>query len=94
MPKRTPLQSVVVIRDGARFTPEIGRPFEFTKDEIEQVERANPAALSKKAVVDLTEDGKPLGDTNQDGDTNPDGGDTKEAKTSKASKTSKKDEQL
>ena len=88
MPKRTPLQSVVVIRDGERVTPEIGRPYEFTKEEIEQVERANPAALSKKAVVDLTEDGKPTGD----GDANPDGGDAKESKTAKAPKGSKKDD--
>lgn len=51
---RVPMQSVTVVRDGAAMTPTIGTPFEFTADEIEQIERMNPAAISAMASVDLT----------------------------------------
>ena len=87
MAKRTPLQSVIVHRPNPddpkkpiRVIPEIGKPFEFTADEIKQIEKANPSALSTKAVVDLTEDGKPLG-TEDDSDD-----DSKESSDVKASK--------
>lgn len=81
MPKRTPLQSVVVHRENKddpkkplRIIPEVGKPFEFTAEEIKHIEKANPDALSTKAVVDLTEDGKPLGTSSGEG--SPDGDDT------------------
>lgn len=55
MPLRTPMQSVVVIRDKKRVTPEIGKPFEFTKEEVAEIEEMNPDALSTLATVDVSE---------------------------------------
>lgn len=52
--KRTPKQSVVVVRDGKAVTPPMGEPFEFTEEEVEQITKMNPDALSAEAVVDLT----------------------------------------
>lgn len=51
---RTPLQSVVVFRDGKQLSPPLNIPFEFTAEEIEQIEAVNPDALSTLAVVDVT----------------------------------------
>lgn len=52
MPKRIPAQVIVVVRKGARVEPKIGEPFDFTAEEIEQVERLNPDAFDKRAVVE------------------------------------------
>lgn len=54
MPLRTPMQSVIVMRDKKRVTPEIGTPFEFTADEVAEIEEMNPDALSTVGTVDLT----------------------------------------
>lgn len=50
--KRVPLQSVVVMRDGQSVVPPIGQVFEFTADEVAQLERMNPDAISAQATVD------------------------------------------
>lgn len=50
--KRVPLQSVVVHRDGQPFVPPIGQVFEFTADEVEQLERMNPDAVSAQVTMD------------------------------------------
>jgi hypothetical protein len=50
--KRVPLQSVVVMRDGQSFCPPIGVVFEFTSDEVKQIERMRPEAISAQATVD------------------------------------------
>lgn len=55
MPLRTPTQSVIVMRGTKRVTPEIGKPFEFTKEEIEQIDAMNPDALSTQVTTDVTE---------------------------------------
>jgi hypothetical protein len=55
MPQRTPLQSVVVFRNKESMTPEIGKPFEFTDEEVEHIEQANPAALSDVIVTPVAE---------------------------------------
>lgn len=49
---RTPMQTVVVQRNGESVVPTIGHPFSFTKDEVEQIERMNPSAISKDIVLD------------------------------------------
>lgn len=59
---RVPLQSIVVVRDGKQMSPPIGVPFEFTKDEIDQVMAMNPDALTTKATVDVTDMPAPGGD--------------------------------
>lgn len=56
MPKRTPLQSVVVMREGKMVTPPLEQPFEFTKEEIDQIEAVNPAALSVMTQVDMSKE--------------------------------------
>lgn len=73
MPKLVPLQSIVVIRPDAnngnkpvRFTPEIGKPFEFTADEVKQITGANPDAFTTKATVELTPDDGKVIDPNAD----------------------------
>ncbi len=52
---RTPMQSVVVSRDGQSVVPTIGVPFEFTADEITQIESMNPGAISKKIELDAND---------------------------------------
>lgn len=56
--KRTPMQSVVVMRDGKSMSPPIGKPFDFTEDEVAQLEATNPDAISSEAVVDLDKEEK------------------------------------
>lgn len=77
MPKRVPLQSIVLTRPNKedekkplRITPEIGKAFDFTADEIKHIETQSPGALSTKAVVSLTDDGKPA-EVDGDDDENP-----------------------
>lgn len=45
MPKRVPTASVIVIRDGKRVEPKIGKSFPFTEDEITTINRIMPGAL-------------------------------------------------
>lgn len=54
--KRTPLQSICVQRDGASVVPPIGIPFDFTADEVKQIEAMNPDAISTEAMVNVAED--------------------------------------
>lgn len=55
MPKRIPRNTVVVLReeDGkkVRKVPTVGKPFEFTADEIRQFEAIMPGSLAKVTVV-------------------------------------------
>ena len=51
--KRTPLQSIVVIRDGKSHIPAIDEVFEFTKEEVADIERVNPDAFSEQATVSV-----------------------------------------
>lgn len=39
-------QSIKVVRNGSDVRPPIGQPFDFTDDEIAQIEEASPDALS------------------------------------------------
>ena len=52
---RVPMQSVTVHRNGKSVTPDIGKPFEFTAEELEQIEAANPAAVSTQGTVDVSQ---------------------------------------
>lgn len=52
---RVPMQSVVVPREGKMMSPPVGIPFQFKKEEIEQIEAMNPDAISKIAAVDVAE---------------------------------------
>lgn len=46
MPKRMINEGVIVHRDGKRIRPEIGKMFDLTADEIEQLEKIRPQAIS------------------------------------------------
>lgn len=39
------LKSVVVVRDGKRVSPPIGKSFPFTEDEVEAILASNPGAI-------------------------------------------------
>ena len=56
--KRTPIQTVVVMRDSQSVSPPIGTPFDFTDEEVAQIEAMNPDAISNEAVVDLDKEEK------------------------------------
>lgn len=47
MPQRIPMQTVIVRRNGKSVVPEIGKPFDFTPDELETINRVNPEAVRK-----------------------------------------------
>lgn len=52
---RNVLQSITVGREGKPFTPPVGQPFEFTAEEIAQIERMNPAAISTAITLDASD---------------------------------------
>jgi hypothetical protein len=47
MAQRHVLQTITVVRDGKRVTPKIGEPFDFTGDEIKEIEKVQPTAFRK-----------------------------------------------
>lgn len=47
MPKRVPTASVIVIREGKRVSPPLNKGFNFTDDEITQINAIMPGALRK-----------------------------------------------
>lgn len=47
---RVPVQSIVVVRDGKQVTPDLDKPFNFTAQEVEDIERVNPSAMRKPIV--------------------------------------------
>ena len=42
---RVALKSVIVVRDGKRVSPPIGKSFPFTAEEVEELEKSNPTAI-------------------------------------------------
>lgn len=66
MPVMIPRQSIKVIRNKEGVIPVIGQPFEFTDDEIAEVEQASPDALespdlgaAKKLIAAMEGEPKP-----------------------------------
>lgn len=47
MPKRITLQTVVLWRDGKQVVPQINKPFDYTTDELANIEKLNPDAIGK-----------------------------------------------
>lgn len=45
MPTRVPHHQIVVHRDGKNIRVPIGKPFDFTQDEVDQVRESHPHAL-------------------------------------------------
>lgn len=47
MPIRNVVQTVALWRDGKRVVPEVGKAFDFTKEELDQITKLNPDAVAK-----------------------------------------------
>lgn len=45
MPQRIPQHTIVLVRDGQRVKPVIGKPFNFTPEEVKSITASNPKAL-------------------------------------------------
>lgn len=50
-------EGVLVVRNGKRVQPTIGKAFKFTADEINQIERVRPQAISRIETVQVDESG-------------------------------------
>lgn len=66
MPKRVPTASVIVIRDGKRVEPKIGKSFPFTDDEITTINRIMPGALRTPVNETVDEDSTGSGHKSDD----------------------------
>lgn len=42
---RVPLETIFVSRDGKQFAPKIGEAFDFTEEEMADINRVNPEAV-------------------------------------------------
>ena len=56
MPERLVKSTVQIHRDGQIVQPEIGKPFKFTAEEVEEVKKINPKAL---AIIEKKPEEKP-----------------------------------
>lgn len=56
MPKRVPTQGVIVYRDGKQMRVPLGKAFDFTAEELEQITAVNPKALSKISEVEINDE--------------------------------------
>lgn len=52
MPKRVPVQTIILHREGKQFSPEIGKAFDFTADELADIVSVNPEAVRKPVIED------------------------------------------
>lgn len=51
MAQRIINESILVVRDGKRITPKIGKVFDLTDSEIADLERVRPQAISKTVTA-------------------------------------------
>lgn len=59
-------RQIVLVRDGERYSPRIGKADKFTKDEVEAIKKADPEALREvndEGLSDLSTDGDDTDDT-------------------------------
>lgn len=70
---RVPTRSVIIVRDGQRLAPPVGKGFLFTADEIKSVEDVDPEALRepKDETVATTADAGDTGESGETGDPKP-----------------------
>lgn len=64
MPQRIPVNKIIVHRDGKRFAPPLGKPFDFTAAELEDIKAVNPGAVRK--VINESADAKDAKDAKDD----------------------------
>lgn len=58
MAKRLVKKGVTVVRDGRRVKPEIGKLFDFTKEEIDGLKEADPTAIGTAEESKGAEEGE------------------------------------
>jgi len=68
MAKRLIKEGILVIRNGKRVRPEIGKVFDLTADEIKQLEGVRPQAIAKVGSVEEDPKSTPVDDNPQGGD--------------------------
>ena len=85
MPKRLILEAILVVRDGVRIKPEIGKVFNLEQSEIDDVMSVRPQALGEVAgEVEDRRGAKVKTDDNADDSANGQSGDEPEAPAAKA----------
>jgi len=45
MPIRIPTQTIILQRNGNRIVPPLGKPFDFTQEELNKINKLNPDAV-------------------------------------------------
>lgn len=68
MPKRKVDQTIILHRDGQRVKPVIGTIFDFSADELAQIERTNPDAISRPIIAVDVENEEARKEADGDGD--------------------------
>ncbi len=53
---RVALKSVIIVRDGRRVSPPLGKSFPFTEEEVEAIEKTNPTAIREAVNEDEAAD--------------------------------------
>lgn len=56
MPKRIPVETIKVRRDGKPVIPTIGKPFDFTAEELDDINKVRPQAVRKLIMEEQPED--------------------------------------
>lgn len=91
MPKRIPVQTIILHREGKRVVPEIGKSFNFTVDELADINAVNPKAIrhiiNEESQVDAAAADQTEGEGEGEGAKK-----TGEAKPKKPAKTSGTDD--
>jgi len=70
-------ESVLLMREGKRVRPEIGKSFDLTKEEIEDIKKVRPQAIADVPVVETDPNSKDTDKTEKTdkGGKKPDAGD-------------------
>lgn len=87
MPKRMINEGVIVHRDGKRVRPEIGKLFDLTADEIADIEKVRPRAISTLKEVEEDKRGTAQKAADDDTEDNADDKSTAAAAKTTAAKT-------
>lgn len=56
MPYRVPVQAIFVQRDGKLVRPKLGEKFEFTNEELGDINRMNPSAITKVVTGEIQDE--------------------------------------
>lgn len=45
MPTRLVKKPILVVRDGKQVSPEVGKPYDLTASEVDEINKLNPSAI-------------------------------------------------